>query len=152
MRAITTATAAAVLSVDRKKLDNLLSRIGTDGFKSGRQGVERRIPVAMLEEIALTSELSARLAIPAKEAFALARQLLGRDTPRPLESGAASGSEFVGSLNLGPFVHLGADLHSLRAELHTRLEAAIESQVRPRRGRPRKPRPRQPNVADPVDE
>jgi len=145
LRAVTTATAAAVLSLDRKKLDNLLSRIGTDGLSAGRQGVERRIPVAMLEDIALTAELADGLSVPARAAYAIARQLLGRES-RGQSRGAFESAidnstdnvAFIGSMHLGPFVHLGVNLLAFRAELHARLELAIESQVRPRRGRPRR--------------
>jgi hypothetical protein len=136
LRAITTATAAAVLSVDRKSLDNLLSRIGADLLSTGRQGVERKIPVEALEDIALTAELVDRLTIPIREAFSLARRLLGRDALDLTTTTRDAEPEFVGSLNLGPFIHLGVDLQALRAELHARLEIAIESHVRPRRGRP----------------
>lgn len=137
MRAVTTATAAAVISIDRKSLDNLLSRIGADAGARGRQGVERKIPVRMLEEIALTVELGERLRIPVREAYALARQLLGRDALRAVTPSLQPEPEFVGSVNLGPFIHLGADLRALRAQLQARLELAIEMHVRPRRGRPR---------------
>jgi hypothetical protein len=141
LRAITTATAAAVLSIDRKSLDNLLSRIGAELLTTGRQGVERRIPVAALEDIALTAELAAHLNIPTREAFDLARRLLGRNA-MDRRSGPyhTAGDTFVGSVAVGPFIHLGIDLRALRAELHARLELAIESHVRPRRGRPPKPR------------
>ena len=94
----------------------------------------------MLEEIALTAELAGRLTIPTREAFALARQLLGRDALKPSAPPVAPNPAFVGSLALGPFLHLGVDLLAWRTELHARLERAIESQVRPRRGRPRKHR------------
>lgn len=150
MRAVTTATAAAVLSLDRKKLDNLLSRVGADRFKNGRQGVERRIPISVLEEISLTAQLSDCLSIPAREAFAVARQLLGREVV-PSTNGSAD-TVFVGSLHLGPFVNLGVNLHAFRADLHARLELAIESQVRPRRGRPKKPQVRSgptPEIGEP---
>jgi hypothetical protein len=143
LRAITTATAAAVLSVDRKSLDNLLSRIGADLLLTGRQGVERKIPVEALEDIALTAELVDRLTIPIREAFSLARRLLGRDA-LDLTTARDAEPEFVGSLNLGPFIHLGVDLQALRAELHARLEIAIESHVRPRRGRPPRDRDSRP--------
>ena len=118
----------------RKSLDNLLGRIGAGVVGQGRQGVERRIPVALLEELALTVELSRRAGIPAREAFDLARALLGRIQLDPTRPGVSP--DFIGSVSLGPFVQLGADLHALRDELQARLEVAIESVVRRRRGRP----------------
>ncbi len=148
MRAITTATAAIVLSIDRKSLDNLLSRIGSGIITAGRQGVERRIPMAALEDIALTAELVARLGVPTREAFQLARQLLGRNATKPATDSASTAGDFIGSVALGPFIHLGIDIQALRTELQARLEQAIESHVRPRRGRPRKPRPAQQPLAD----
>ena len=134
MRAVTTTTAADVLQVSRKSLDNLLGRIGSIGVGPGKQGVERRISVALLEELALTVELSRRAGIPAREAFALARALLGR--ARADLSHPSLSPDFIGSVALGPFVQLGADVRALREDLQTKLEAAIESVVRRRRGRP----------------
>jgi hypothetical protein len=130
LRAVTTATAAAVLAVDRKSLGNLLARLDPGVLPAGRQGVARRIPVALLEELALAAELATRLAVPAREAFDLAQRVLGRNTS----------PDFIGSVAIGEFLQLGVDLRGFRAELHARLALEIESQVRPRRGRPRKPR------------
>jgi hypothetical protein len=44
--------------------------------------------------------------------------------------------DFVGSLKIGTFVQIGADLASLRSELQRRYETAVETVVRPQRGRP----------------
>lgn len=135
MRAITTATAAAVLQMDRKSFDNFLLRIGPEAIPAGRQGVERRITLGLLEALFLAKELNGTLGVPAREAFAVARRLLGRDA-----GGAAlhGGGDFVGSLRIGTFVQIGADLSSLRSELQHRFEYAVETVVRPQRGRPRK--------------
>lgn len=147
MRAVTSATAAAVLAIDSKSLGNLIARIGSEALPPGRQGVARRIPVAFLELLALSTELSDRLSLSASEAFALARRLLsggGEHPPEPIagapERTASPSADFVGSVTLGDFLYLGVDLQRFRAELHARLTQAIESHVRPRRGRPRKPR------------
>ena len=142
MRAVTTPTAAAVLAIDRKSLGNLIARVDPEILPPGRQGVARRIPVVLLEELALASELAGRLAVPAREAFLLARRVLGRghlDHSSPSAGGPVD-SGFVGSVAIGEFLHLGVDLRRFRAELHVRLAQAIESQVRPNRGRPRKAR------------
>jgi hypothetical protein len=128
LRAVTAATAARTLSVDRKSLDNLLARIGSDIVPRGRQGVERRLSVRTLEELALCIELARSLNVPARDSFLLARRLLRRDD---------LAQEFLGTVELGEHLQLGLDHKAFLAALHTRLAAAIESQVRPRRGRPR---------------
>lgn len=136
MRAVTAATAAAILQVDRKAFDNMLLRIGPEALPRGRQGVERRIPVPLIEDLLLARDLSAALAIPVKEAFGIARRLLGR-TP---DGDLRLRPQFVGSLHAGEFIQLGADLGKLREELQWRIETAVESVVRPARGRPSRAR------------
>ncbi len=148
MRAVTTATAAAVLQMDRKSFDNFLLRIGSDAVSAGRQGVERRIALGFLEELLLAKELRGTLGVPAREAFVVARRLLGRTTDG---SEMRMGSDFVGSLRIGAFIQLGADLASLRAELQRRYETAVETVVRPQRGRPAK-RSNRPNAGTPVSD
>ncbi len=122
MRAVTTATAALVLGVERKSLDNLLNRIDPGALPRGRQGVERRIPIALLETLAITSDLMATLGSPARETFHVARLIAAAEGARA---------------QLGPFVSVSVDLPSLRRELNERLEQAIERVVRRPRGRPR---------------
>jgi hypothetical protein len=133
LRAVTTATAAAVLQMDRKSFDNFLLRIGSDAIPAGRQGVERRITLGLLEELLLAKELNGTIGVPAKDAFAVARRLLGRV---PHLDKSEAGTDFIGSLRVGHFIQLGADLASLRTELQQRYEAAVETVVRPQRGRP----------------
>ncbi|HRQ76976.1 MAG TPA: hypothetical protein PLY94_00125 [Gemmatimonadaceae bacterium] len=133
MRAVTAATAAAILELDQKTFDNLLLRLGSAALPSGRQGVERRIPVTLLEDLMLTRDLHQALGIPTREAFAVARRLMGRSD----QSGnVAPEAEFVGSLQAGAFVQIGADLRALRDHVQARLEAAVEIVVRRPRGRP----------------
>lgn len=105
----------------------MLARLAPESLPEGRQGRERRIPVALLEELALTMELRAHMNAGAEDAYACARQLLGRDRLT---------QEFIGAVRLGDFLQVGIDLQAFRAALHSRLERAIESHVRPRRGRP----------------
>jgi hypothetical protein len=135
LRAVTAATAADILELGQKSFDNLLLRIGPDAIAPGRQGMERRIPVALIEDLLLTRELSSGLAIPTRDAFQLARRLLGRSpgTGRPDLRVA-----FVGSLHIGEFIQLGTDVTALRHHVQARLEAAVETGVRRRRGRPRR--------------
>lgn len=135
MRAVTAATAADILELGQKSFDNLLLRIGPDAIAPGRQGMERRIPVVLIEDLLLTRELSSGLAIPTRDAFQLARRLLGRSpgTGRPDLRVA-----FVGSLHIGEFIQLGTDVTALRHHVQARLEGAVETVVRRRRGRPRR--------------
>lgn len=133
MRAVTGATAAEILGLEQKAFDNLLLRIGPDAITPGRQGVERRIPVGLIEDLLLTRELSAGLGIPTKEAFQLARRLLGRSPGTGMPDLRAA---FVGSLHIGEFIQIGTDIAALRQRVQARLEAAVETVVRRRRGRP----------------
>jgi hypothetical protein len=128
LRAVTAATAATTLKVDRKALDNLLARIGSDLIPRGRQGVERRLSVRTLEELGLSLEIMRSLSVPARESFLLSRQLLRRDD---------LAQEFLGTVELGAHLQLGLDHQAFLTDLNARLASAIESQVRPRRGRPR---------------
>ncbi len=114
----------------------MLLRIGPEALPRGRQGVERRIPVSLIEDLLLARDLSAALSIPVKEAFGVARMLLGRAPDGDLRLRAP----FVGSLHVGEFIQLGADLGKLREELQWRIESAVESVVRPARGRPSRAR------------
>lgn len=134
MRAVTAATAAAILELDQKTFDNLLLRLGSSALPAGRQGVERRIPVALLEDLMLTRDLHQALGIPTREAFSVARRLMGRSD----QAGdtLAPNADFVGSLQAGAFVQVGADLRALRDHVQARLEAAVEIVVRRPRGRP----------------
>jgi hypothetical protein len=125
MRAITSQTAAQVLQITPKQLDNLLLRIGevassTESGSKGRQGRERRIPIKILPELALTLELVDGLGVGLRDGYRIASELCsGRD-------------HAVGHLTLG------ADLYGLRDQIDQRLAAAIETTVRARRGRPRR--------------
>lgn len=122
MRAVTTATAAAILGMERKSFDNLLARLHDEELPRGRQGLERRIPVALLPQLLLCAELSGRFAIPLRVAFQIARALA-----RGLQPGA-------------PFVRLDVDFELLRGEIDRQLERAVEAVVRRPRGRPPKTR------------
>ena len=151
MRAVTTATAAIVLGVERKALDNILVRLGRDALPLGRQGIERRIPVALLETLALTEELSDGLGMRIRDAFFVARLLTtstdnvpdanrvaDRVAHRPVGRPAGRATEEITRQTpIGQYLRLDADLHRLRNEIHERLELAIENVVRRQRGRPR---------------
>ena len=119
MRAVTTATAAAAIGLQKKALDNLLGRLDLPEAASGRQGVERRIPVTILPELLLTAELSDQLDMPIRSAFALARLLV------------------AGDVAAGPFLQLRANTELIKQEIDRQLEVAIETVVRRPRGRPK---------------
>ncbi len=121
MRAVTTATAAVAIGLQKKALDNLLGRLELPEAVSGRQGVARRIPVTLLPDLLLTAELSDQLGIPIRAAFALARRLT------------------AGTIEAGPFLRIHADTVSIQGEVDRQLEVAIETVVRKPRGRPRSP-------------
>lgn len=120
MRAVTTATAAAVLGLNRKALDNILNRIDSEALPKGRQGIERRIPITVLADLFLATELTRTLGTSAARAFELAQSLSGQ-----------------GGSQVGPFLSLIVDRPAIQAELDAQLEVAIESVVRKPRGRPR---------------
>lgn len=119
MRAVTTATAAAAIGMQKKALDNLLGRLDLPEAASGRQGVERRIPVSLLPELLLTAELTDQLDMPIRSAFVLARRLVS------------------GEVALGPFLNVRAETAAIGEEIDRQLEVAIETVVRRPRGRPR---------------
>ena len=119
MRAVTSATAAAAIGLPKKALDNLLGRLDLPEAASGRQGVERRIPVSLLPELLLTAEISGQLGVPLRSALSLARRLA------------------AGDVSAGPFLRLQADTESIQDEIDRQLEVAIETVVRKPRGRPR---------------
>ena len=129
MRAVTSSTAAAVLDVPRKTLDNLVASGRIAGLRVGRQGLERRIPVAVLPVLLLARELAAELSVPLSRAVIMAQQLL------------------TGAAIRGRSWQLEVDAGSIVAEVDSRLESAIETEVRPRRGRPPRHRsdPRNPH-------
>lgn len=117
--------------MDRKAFDSFLARLGADVLPPGRQGVERRVPVGALELLALTHEITVGLRVPAREALVIARSALG---DRPDASSGPDLSESAATI--GRFSSLLVDRTALKREIKERLEAAIESVVRPRRGRP----------------
>src|SRR5262245_32354688 len=112
MRAITSATAAAALGIDRKTFDSLLSRLKASELPRGRQGVERRIPIGLLPDLLLASELNSSLGVPFPAAFDLARSLTRGDQPAT------------------PLVRLEVDFVLLRETMNRELESAIETMVK----------------------
>lgn len=122
--------------MNRRSLDGMLAQIGGDLLPRGRQGVERRIPIQLLETLALTADIKATLGVPLREALSLAQQLTSISATNDPASGQANRTGHSG-LPVGEFATFVVHREALRASLERRLESAIESVVRPRRGRPR---------------
>ena len=122
MRTVTTGTAAFVLGVPKKDLDNILSRYSVRGFERGTRGLARRISLASIEQVAVAVDLARDFSIPIPAALTLADQAL---TSRE-------------GVVTTPDGHLAihADLERIRRELHGRLSEVIEHMIPPRRGRP----------------
>jgi hypothetical protein len=122
MRTLSTASAAVALGLDRRVLDNILSREGRSIILTGRRGRGRRIPVGALEQIAVAIILNRDLGVGIARAVEIARQLI--DSP--------SSSVAVGSLGA-----LSFDVSRLRGALEFSIDEALESVAEPIRGRPR---------------
>jgi hypothetical protein len=120
-RAYTIATAALVLGVSVKWLDNVLSHYRVVGVAQERQGVSRRLSVEGLLTLALATLLIHELGIPTKRAILLAEDLTKNE-----------GKHVVAPEGLT----LTLNLPSFRTELLEKLENAVEVAPVPTRGRP----------------
>jgi len=120
-RAYTVATAALVLGVPIKWLDNLLSHFSLQGIVQERQGVARRITIEGMLQLYLVHSLSSELGTTIVVATQVAQKL------------AADG---LVELSNGITIRAGRD--ALRAALVDRLEHAVEVAPVPRRRRPPK--------------
>lgn len=112
--------AAEALDVPVKHLDNMLSRNVVPGVERKRRGIARRITSDGALAIRLALELVRELHIPASVALGLSRRLL--------DGGGAS--------RVGNFATLSVNLDELRVSTLARLNAAVETVGRRRRGRP----------------
>jgi len=122
MRTLSTHAAAAALGVDRKQIDNVLAREGKALVSEGRRGKSRRIPVDVLERIAIALILARDLGVAISKGLELAGRLVqNRNAPVP-----------IGSLGTFSF-----DVATLRRKLEGAVDEALESVVEPPRGRPR---------------
>ena len=125
MREVTSQTAALTLGIKQKALDNLLGREGRRLLPRGRQGRGRRLPLAILEIVAVALLLKRDLGVSIARGLELAEQLAAAPNSR---------------LPLGRLGTLHFDLLALRQSLLPAIAEAIESIQPPRRGRPRSPR------------
>jgi hypothetical protein len=117
---ITTA-AAAVLDVDIKSLDNILSREGKHLIRGGKQGTRRRIDTAALLPIAVAIVLKRELGVPLS---------------RGLEIGGIVLVSPASSLAVGQVGVLSFDVDVLQSHLTTVLAEVLEQTALPKRGRP----------------
>lgn len=121
---ITTSAAAAVLDVEPKYLDNILSREGKQLIqqgKSSKQGRRRRIDSALLVPFAIAITLQRELGVP---------------IARGLEIGAKFLDPHSSSIALGQLGALSFDLSALRSHLSSVLADVLEQTAVPKRGRP----------------
>jgi hypothetical protein len=115
------AVASLAAQAPGKWTDNLLSQHVIPEVAHRRRGVPRGISWPALVRIGLIRSLHVRFGCGVREAVALAAELL--DDP-------ASDSLRVG------WVAISLDRDALERDLRVRLEDALESAPRPRRGRP----------------
>jgi hypothetical protein len=121
-RAYTIATAALVLNVPTKWLDNTLSHFRITGVIQHRQGIARRITLVGLLHISVAHSLASKLGTTVANAVRLALQL----------------SEAGGVIEVAEGIRVHADLERLKGAVLERLEQAVEIAPTPRRGRPPK--------------
>jgi hypothetical protein len=112
---------AEALDFDLKQLDNLLSRNRLPGLEKKRRGLARRLTVDTAVVIRLAIELAHAFDTPPGSLLQFARKLAQGDS-----------SEMA----LGKFLTLQIDLTGLRASTIGRLDNAVETVGRRRRGRP----------------
>ena len=112
--------ACFVADVERKWIDNFLSRVEVAGAESPGHGVVRRLTIGALRQIALSRRLVQELGLTLERAASLAAALL------------AGGGEVRGSSGLT----LRLDLVAFEADIDRRVSEGVEAVVLARRGRP----------------
>lgn len=119
-RAYTVGTAALALDVSAKWLDNVLSHFQVPGVFQQHQGIQRKVTLEAVVQLAVALSLITDLEIPTATALRLASTL----------------SESGGQHRTGSGIGIGLDLSTIRAGLEARLAQAVEIAPLPRRGRP----------------
>ena len=112
---------AEAVGMSEKQLDNMLSRNALVGVERKARGVARRISADAAVTINLASGLSESLRVPIGAAIGIATQL-------------QTTNEHV--IGVGAFLTLRADMTALRIATLARLDMAVETVGRRRRGRP----------------
>ena len=122
MITLSTDASAAALGIDRKTLDNILAREARSLIGTGRRGKSRRIPVAMLERVAVALILKRDLGVNLAKGFELAERILASP---------------VSAVTVGSLGTLTFDVTRLRQALEHSIGEALESVAERTRGRPR---------------
>lgn len=115
------AAVAHALEMNPRQLDNLLSRNDLDGVERKARGVTRRISSDAAVAINIAWQLSEATRIPIASALELSRQL------------TANSNHLI---SVGDYLTLAIDFASIRADTLARLDTAVETVGRRRRGRP----------------
>jgi len=116
--------ACFVADVERKWIDNFLSRVDVAGAESSGHGVVRRLTIGAVRQIALTRQLVGDFGLTLERAASLAEALL------------ANGGEVRGPSGLT----IRLDLAPFDADINRRVADGVEAVVLARRGRPPSPR------------
>ena len=116
--------ACFVADVERKWIDNFLSRVEVAGAESPGHGVVRRLTIGAVRQIALTRRLAQDLGLTLERAASLATALLN------------NGGEVRGPSGLT----VRLDLAAFEADVDRRVADGVEAVVLARRGRPAGPR------------
>jgi hypothetical protein len=114
---------AHAIEMTPKQLDNLLSRNELDGVERKTRGVTRRISSEAAVAIHIAWRLSEATKVPIASALRLSRRL-------------SANSDHV--ITIGHHLTLAVDFAAIRADTLERLDAAVETVGRRRRGRPPK--------------
>jgi hypothetical protein len=109
-----------VADVERKWIDNFLSRVDVAGAESSGHGVVRRLTIGAIRQIALTRELIRDFGLTLERAASLAGALL------------ANGGEVRGPSGLT----IRLDIAAFGADIDRRVADGVEAVVLARRGRP----------------
>jgi hypothetical protein len=122
MKTLSTYAAATALGVDRKTLDNALAREARQLIGGGRRGRSRRIPLPVLERLAIAFILTRDLGVGLARGLDLAEQIVNADG-RPVSFGS------LGELSF--------DTARLSRALERSIGDVLESTAEPLRGRRR---------------
>ena len=112
--------ACFVADVERKWIDNFLSRIDTAGAESAGHGVVRRLSAGAVRQITLTRRLVQELGLSIERAALLAKSLIANE----------------GSVRMPSGLTVTVDLKAFDEHVARRLSDAVEAVVLARRGRP----------------
>ena len=117
------AAVAHAIDMSPKQLDNLLSRNELEGVERKSRGVTRRISSDAAITINIAWQLSETTRLPIASALELSRRLT---------------VDSDHSIAVGDHLTLAVNLAAIRADTLARLDAAVETIGRRRRGRPPK--------------